>query len=44
MPDIRFIPYSFAYYKEFIYITGYSVTEDDIKTLNLSGIEDLKVG
>lgn len=38
-----FIPYSFTYYKEFIYITGYSVTEDDIKTLNLSGIENLNL-
>lgn len=37
-----FIPYSFTYHKEFIYITGYSVKEDDIKTLNLSGIQDLK--
>ncbi len=38
----KFIPYSFTYYKEFIYVTGYSAYEDDIKTLNLSGIKDLK--
>ena len=38
----RFIPYSFTYYKDFIYVTGYSVYEDDIKTLNLSGISELK--
>ena len=39
----NFIPYSFTYYKEFIYITGYSIDEDDIKTLNLSKIENLKI-
>lgn len=39
----RFIPYSFTYYKDFIYVTGYSIAEDDIKTLNLSGIKDLKI-
>ena len=39
----RFIPYSFTYYKEFIYVTGFSVLENDIKTLNLSGIKDLKL-
>jgi len=39
----NFIPYSFTYYKNFIYVTGYSIIEDDIKTLNLSGIKDLKV-
>ena len=39
----KFIPYSFTYYKDFIYVTGYSVDEDDIKTLNLSGIKDLKI-
>ena len=38
----RFIPYSFTYYKDYIYVTGYSILEDDIKTLNLSGIKDLK--
>lgn len=38
-----FKPYSFAYYKEFIYVTGYSVKEDDIKTINLSGIKDLEI-
>ncbi len=37
----KFIPYAFTYYKKFIYVTGYSVYEDDIKTLNLSGIKDL---
>ena len=37
----RFIPYSFTYYKEFIYVTGFSIDENDIKTLNLSGIKDL---
>jgi len=40
----QFLPYSFTYYKEFIYVTGYSIAEDDIKTLNLSGIKDLKIG
>lgn len=39
----RFIPYSFTYYKEFIYVTGFSIDEDDIKTLNLSGIKDLSI-
>ena len=39
----KFIPYSFTYYKDFIYVTGYSVAEDDIKTLNLSVIKDLKI-
>lgn len=38
----KFIPYSFTYYKDFIYVTGYSILENDIKTLNLSGIKDLK--
>jgi predicted DNA-binding transcriptional regulator YafY len=38
----EFIPYSFTFYKEFIYITGYSILENDIKTLNLSKIKDLK--
>ena len=39
----RFQPFSFTYYKDFIYITGYSIDENDIKTLNLSGIDDLKM-
>lgn len=39
----NFIPYSFTYYKNFIYITGYSKLEDDIKTLNLSGIKELTI-
>lgn len=39
----NFLPHSFTYYKDFIYVTGYSVGEDDIKTLNLSGIKDLKI-
>ena len=38
----RFIPYNFTFYKDFIYITGYSIEENDIKTLNLSLIKDLK--
>lgn len=38
-----FLPYSFTYHKDFIYVTGYSINEDDIKTLNLSGIKDLKM-
>lgn len=37
----EFIPYTFTFYKDFIYITGYSILEDDIKTLNLNGIKDL---
>ncbi len=37
----RFIPYSFTYYKDFIYVTGFSINENDIKTLNLSEIKDL---
>ena len=37
----KFVPYSFTYYKNFIYITGYSKDEDDIKTLNLSLIQEL---
>lgn len=39
----KFQPWSFTYYKDFIYITGYSILEDDIKTLNLSGIENLEI-
>lgn len=39
----QFLPYSFTYYKDFIYVTGYSILEDDIKTLNLSGIKDLEI-
>lgn len=39
----KFIPYSFTYYKDFIYVTGYSIVENDIKTLNLSGIKELKI-
>lgn len=38
-----FIPYSFTYHKEFIYVTGYSINEDKIKTLNLSGIKELEM-
>ena len=38
----RFIPYTFTYYKDFIYITGYSIDEDDIKTLNVSNIQELE--
>ena len=37
----KFIPYNFTFYKDFIYITGYSITEEDIKTLNLSKIKEL---
>lgn len=39
----RFLPYSFTFYKDFIYVTGYSKDEEDIKTFNLSGIKDLKM-
>ena len=39
----NFQPFSFTYCKDFIYITGYSIDEKDIKTLNLSGIMDLKM-
>lgn len=39
----KFIPHYFTSYKDFTYITGYSILENDIKTLNLSGIEDLKI-
>lgn len=38
----KFLPYSFSFHKDFIYITGLSINENDIKTLNLSGIKDLK--
>ncbi len=38
----KFLPYSFTFYKDFIYVTGFSINENDIKTLNLSGIKDLK--
>lgn len=38
----EFKPYSFTFYKDYIYVTSYSVLEDDIKTLNLSGIKELK--
>lgn len=37
-----FLPYSFTYHKDFIYVTGYSIKENDIKTLNLSKIKDLE--
>lgn len=39
----EFIPYSFTFYKDYIYVTGYSILENDIKTLNLSGIKELKI-
>ena len=39
----EFVPQTFTYYKDYIYITGYSVLEDDIKTLNLSKINDLTI-
>lgn len=38
----EFIPYSFTFYKDYIYVTGYSIIEKDIKTLNLSGIKNLE--
>lgn len=38
----KFVPYSFTYYKDYIYVTGYSILENDIKTLNLSGIKELE--
>ena len=38
-----FTPYSFTYYKDYIYVTGYSIKEDDIKTLNLCGIKNLSI-
>lgn len=38
----KLIPQSFTYYKDFVYITGYSILEDDIKTINLSAIVNLK--
>lgn len=34
-----FKPSYFTYYKDYIYITGLSLEEDDIKTLNLLGIK-----
>lgn len=39
--DRKFVPYNFTFYKDYIYITGYSVFEDDIKTLNISEIKNL---
>ena len=38
-----FQPWNFTYYKDFIYITGYSVLENDIKTLNLRRLELLSI-
>lgn len=37
-----FTPYTFTFYKDFIYVTGYSINENDIKTLNLSGMKNIK--
>ena len=39
----KFIPYNFTYYKDFIYITGLSIYENDIKTLNISVMKNLKI-
>lgn len=38
-----FLPSNFTYYKDYVYVTGYSIIEEDIKTLNLSKIEKLEV-
>ena len=38
----EFDPKTFTFYKDFIYITGFSITDNDIKTLNLNGIKELK--
>lgn len=37
----KFIPYSFTYYKNYVYVTGLELNHNDIKTLNLLGIENL---
>lgn len=39
----EFIPYTFTFYKDYVYITGFSVTDNDIKTLNLSMIKNLHI-
>lgn len=34
-----FEPHNFTFYKEYIYVTGFSKLENDLKTLNISGIK-----
>lgn len=38
----RFLPYTFSFYKNLIYITGFSYLDNDIRTFNLNEIKDLK--
>lgn len=38
----QFLPKTFTYYKDYIYVTGYSINDHMIKTFNLSGIKDLE--
>ena len=33
------IPYNFSFYKNFIYITGFSKNDDDLRTYNLNEIK-----
>ena len=37
-----FLPYTFSFYKNLIYTTGFSYTDNDIRTFNLAEIKDLK--
>lgn len=37
-----FLPYSFSFYKNLIYITGFSFTDNDMRTFNLSKIKNFK--
>ena len=37
-----FLPYSFSFYKNMIYITGFSFTDNDMRTFNLSKIKNFK--
>lgn len=37
-----FLPYTFSFYKNLIYTTGFYYTDNDIRTFNLAEIKDLK--
>lgn len=37
-----FLPYTFSFYKDLIYITGFSFTDNDMRTFNLNKMKDFK--
>lgn len=38
----EFLPYVFSFYKNLVYITGYSFTDNDMRTFNLSKIKNFR--